>query len=86
MDVDGMNAFNRLLERVEELSTSCTRGDMDAATLREKIREHERMIEMLKRDNEAIPRFERFVESTPERQADWRSFISPPKPDQEIPF
>lgn len=86
-DVDGMDAFNRLLERVEELSGACTRSDIEASSARTTIREHERMIELLKRDNAAISRFERFVESTPERQADWQSFISPPKPGaDEIPF
>jgi len=87
MDMD--DAFNRLLERVEELVAENTRTDAMYAEERSKRSTLESENARMKGYAEDLRRLERFVESTPERNADWMSFITPkPKPagDDDMPF
>jgi hypothetical protein len=87
MDLDGTDAFNRLLERVEELVAEGARTAAELNRERHKVSELEREKRMLVEDNKSVARFERFVESTPERMADWQSYIAPkPKTDDDMPF
>lgn len=89
MDLDGTDAFNRMLERVEELVAENGRTQAALNSERHTVVQQEHEIRMLKRQNEDVARLERFVESTPERQEDWRSYITPKPPkegDDDQPF
>lgn len=83
MDMD--DAFNRLLERIEELVADNVRTN---AALSEELSQRttlESENKRMKSYGEELRRHEQYVESTPERNADWVSFITP-KPDDEMPF
>jgi FtsZ-binding cell division protein ZapB len=86
MDMD--DAFNRLLERIEELVAENTRTDVMYADERSKRTALEAENTRLKGNQVDYQKLRDFVGSTPERNADWLSFITPkPKSaDDEMPF
>jgi len=87
MDVDGMDAFNRLLERVEELSADNTRLDSALSSFRDEAQRLRSEKARFSGINEELARLQGFVESTPERLLDWRTFITvSPKNDDDTPF
>ncbi len=77
MDLDGTDAFNRLLERIEELAADAVRRDAAMSAQRAELYDAQSAIGRLKSTTADLARLERFVESTPERQADWLSYIQP---------
>lgn len=80
-------AFNRLLERIEELSADCQRYLTSNQADQQRIRQLASENETLQRFNKGYAKLERFVESTPELEAAWLAFEQPPKnPSEEIPF
>lgn len=89
MDIDGTDAFNRLLERIEELVSENARTDVALSSERHRVSVLEHENRNLTRQASDIARLERFVESTPERQADWMAYITPKPKDangDDLPF
>lgn len=96
MDLDGLDAFNRLLERVEELASNTDRAERIAARRDQTIRVLLEENNKLRGANHDLPRLKRFAESSEEINAKWREFAAAnplgpaPKskaaPDDDIPF
>lgn len=82
------DAFNRLLERIEELVADNTRTNAALSEERSQRATLESENKRMKSYSEELRRHEQYVESTAERNADWVSFIAPKptKPDDEMPF
>lgn len=85
--MDMEDVFNRMLERVEELVSAGDRTDAALSAERQKVANLEHENRNLTRQASDVARLERFVESTPERAADWMAYITPkPKTDDDLPF